>query len=288
MHNVKKAIIPVAGLSTRVYPMNKITKKEFLPIYDSDGIVKPTILKILEDVYDAGIREIYLIIKKEDKPIYDQLFKAVDNSVYKKISEENRKYDKKIENIGKYITYIVQEESLGFAHAVYTARKYIKDDPCILLLGDTFYESYEKSNLVEQLLEFYDHYPYPVIALMDIKEDELKNYGISFGKWIDPDQKVLNIEKITEKPSIEYARKNLLMDEKFLGNVGEWILTKPVFDAIEKGLKTNTMENEYQVMDALQDVLNTTKVLGLKVNGISYDIGNIDSFVKNFDYRRRK
>lgn len=279
MHKISKAIIPLAGLATRIYPMNKVSKKSFLPIIDKDGRIKPVILKLIEELDEAGIEEIYCIIGKNDNEIYKKLFKKSDDLIYKKISESDKKYEQKIERISKKITYLVQEEPLGFGHAVYLAKQYINEEPCILILGDTIYKSNEEKNCIEQLLECYNKYNETIIALQELKEDDLKYYGTINGKKIE--ERLIELDTIVEKPTIDYAKKHLLLDGKFYGNFGEFILTKQVFSELELVISTKIEEGkEYQLMDAFENVIKKVGAKGLIINGQSFDVGNIEAYKK--------
>ncbi len=279
MHSIKKAIIPVAGLATRVYPMNKVTKKALLPICDSDLRIKPVILKLLEELDDCGIEEIYLIIGKEDKEIYENLFKYSTDVILNKLNDEDKKYEDKLYRIGKKISYIIQYEQLGFGHAVYLAKDKIGDEPSILLLGDTIYKSSNEDNCVEQLLSYYDSVRTTIIALKELKEEELKYYGTVQGTWKNNQKTEILLKKIVEKPSIEYARENLTIDNKFFGNFGEFVLTKELFDELEKIINKPILEGkEYQLMDAFDNLIQKNTVHGLVINGNSYDIGNIKAY----------
>lgn len=281
MHKIKKAIIPVAGLATRVFPMNKVTKKAFLPIIDKDNRVKPVILKLLEELQEAEIEEFYLIIGENDEELYNKLFNKVEDKVYEKISNEDKEYENKIVEIGKKVKYIVQHEQLGFGHAVYLAKEYVNDEPALLILGDTIYKSNIQKNCAEQILEFYDKNENVIIAVQEIEEHDLKNYGTVKGNWDNTEKTEMSLETIVEKPSIEYANKNLRIDEKFYGNFGEFVLTKEVFDELEKIINNPISENEeYQLMDAFENIIKTGNAKGLVINGRSYDAGNIESYIK--------
>ena len=280
MHKIKKAIIPVAGLATRMYPISKAVKKALLPVCDIDGRIKPLIFKLLEELVVSGIEEIFLIVNDYDKEVYKKIFEQSSSSVLAKLSSDDKEYDKNLKIIGDKITYIVQNEALGFGHAVYLARDYINKEPVILLLGDTLYKSLNKSiSCVEQLLQYFDDVETTIIALKELKEDELKYYGTVQGKWINDEKNKLILSKIVEKPNIEYAKKNLLIDNKFYGNFGEFILTEELFVELENIISKPLIKGtEYQLMDAFDNLINKSRVDGLIIDGNSYDMGNIAAY----------
>lgn len=153
---VKKAIIPVAGFGTRLYPETRSIKKEFFPIIDKDGYVKPVILVLLEQLEDSGIEEICLVIGEEEQKQYDEFFSPLSQEHISKLSEEKREYEEKILRIGKKITYVYQKERKGFGHAVYQCREFTNNEPVLLLLGDMIYQSYEDKTCSRQLIDAYE------------------------------------------------------------------------------------------------------------------------------------
>lgn len=279
MHKIKQAIIPVAGFATRVYPMNKVAKKALLPICDDDGRIKPVILKLLEELDISGIEKIYLIIGEGEEKLYNRLFKKLPNKILEKLNNKDRIYEDKIYQIGKKINYITQHEKLGFGHAVYLAKEKLSNDPVILLLGDTIYKTNDENSCVEQLLNYYDKVETTIIALKELREDELKYYGTVQGIWSDNEKKEILLSKIVEKPSVDLAKKELVIGGKFFGNFGEFILTKELFDELEIIINNPLLDGqEYQLMDAFDNLIKKTNVYGLVINGNSFDMGNIDAY----------
>ena len=111
-HNVKKAVVPVAGFGTRMYPFTKSIRKSFVPIVDN-GIIKPSILKIVEELDEAGIEQIALVISKDDEKLYRSFFKEpLKDEVFEKLDDKNKEYELKIQRIGEKISFIVQDEQL--------------------------------------------------------------------------------------------------------------------------------------------------------------------------------
>ena len=106
---VRKAIIPVAGFGTRMYPETRFVKKEFLPVVDKNGVAKPVIMHLLEELDDAGIEEIILIVGREELSQFEEMFgKPLSSEHIEKLPERVREYEKRIARIGKKIRYAVQ------------------------------------------------------------------------------------------------------------------------------------------------------------------------------------
>ncbi len=121
---VRKAVIPAAGFGTRLFPATKATKKELFPIIDRDGIAKPAILVIVEEALDAGIEEVIIIVQKHDLDDFQSLFNeqiSIEN--YNKLPPQFQEYSRRLLEIGRHVTFAIQNTQEGFGHAVYCARE---------------------------------------------------------------------------------------------------------------------------------------------------------------------
>lgn len=276
---VTKAVIPVAGFGTRLYPATKGMKKDFFPILDEDGLFKPAIMVLLEQLDASGIEEICLVIGEDEKPVYDALFAPLSEEHRNKLPAEKRFYEDKIIRIGKKIKYVYQKERKGFGHAVYQCREFTKGEPVLLLLGDTIYESYGPKNCMSQLIDAYERTGLPVVSMHSVPLSDVVHYGMMHGQWENKEQTLLKLDAFCEKPSCEYA-------EEFLGNVrkntgaqyyavfGQYILTKEVFEVLENDIRENrTVGGEIQLTSALDKVRERIGMMGLLMDGKSYDIG---------------
>lgn len=276
---VTKAVIPVAGFGTRLYPATKGMKKDFFPILDEDGLFKPAIMVLLEQLDASGIEEICLVIGEDEKPVYDALFAPLSEEHRNKLPAEKRFYEDKIIRIGKKIKYVYQKERKGFGHAVYQCREFTKGEPVLLLLGDTIYESYGPKNCMSQLIDAYERTGLPVVSMHSVPLSDVVHYGMMHGQWENKEQTLLKLDAFCEKPSCEYA-------EEFLGNVrkntgaqyyavfGQYILTKEVFEVLENDIRENRMVGgEIQLTSALDKVRERIGMMGLLMDGKSYDIG---------------
>ncbi|MGN1187557.1 MAG: sugar phosphate nucleotidyltransferase, partial [Lachnospiraceae bacterium] len=119
---VRKAVIPVAGFGTRLYPASKAVKKDFLPVLDKDGLFKPVLMVLLEQLMQSGIEEVCLIIGEGERPLYEAFFAPMADENYDKLSQDKQAYENRLVEIGKKIHYVYQKERKGFGHAVYQSR----------------------------------------------------------------------------------------------------------------------------------------------------------------------
>lgn len=278
MHKITKAIIPVAGFGTRLFPATKVVPKAFLPIYEN-GHIKPVILKLVEELDSAGIEEICLVVNENEKELFTNFFSPVSDIYFSKLKKENIIYENKLIKLGKKITYIIQTDQLGFGHAVYQAKDFAKDEPVIMILGDTLYKSNTNQSCIDQLLTYFDKAQTSVISLQEVPDEDMQYVGISKGTWDNPSKRELTLETIVEKPSVEYAHKNLLIDKKAYGNFGAFILNKEFFDEL-KLVCSNPLEpsKEYQLMDAFENLMKKSVVKGFIMDGKSFDMGNVQKY----------
>jgi len=275
---VRKAIIPAAGFGTRLFPASKAAKKELFPIIDKDGVAKPAILYIVEEAIEAGIEEVIIIVQSEDLEDFQGFFKtqiSIEN--YNKLSPGSQAYSRKILDIGRRVSFVIQDKQEGFGHAIYSARESIGDEPFLLMLGDHIYRSDNDVSCARQLLDAYQHYGKNVIGLRKTNEDQLAFFGTVGGIWIQ-ENKLINITEFIEKPTIDYARENLRIsgfdEDKYLTVFGQYILQPKIFDYLEEHIENNVRERgEFQLTSALERLRKESGFLGLIMEGYRFDIG---------------
>lgn len=289
---VRKAIVPVAGFGTRLFPVTKILKKDFFPVMDVDGILKPAILILLEQLIQAGIEQICLVVGEGEESIYESFFSPLPAEHYEKLPEDKKYYEDMLETLKNKITYVVQKERLGFGHAVYQCRKFTQNEPVLLLLGDMIYKSNQNKNCMEQMIDVYEKSGFPVISMHCVQKKDVVHYGIMSGQWENKEQTILRLNNICEKPTVEYAEDYLKVankknPENYYAVFGQYILTKEVFSQLELNIKNDVRERgEYQLTTALAQVREATGMLGFLVDGKSYDIGLPEKYIetiKNFN-----
>ena len=278
--SIKRAIIPVAGFGTRLFPATKGIKKDMLPIVDKDGIMKPALMVLLEQLEEAGIEEICLVIGEDELVEYEKFFARLPEEHKNKLSAERKNYEDKIIEIGKKVTYVFQKERLGFGHAVYQCRDFAKSEPVLLLLGDMVYQSNTKENCTQQLVHAFERCGKAMVSIHTVESEEVIHYGILQGQWEDESENLLKVEQMVEKPSKEYAVDNLGVqssrkeEKEFYSVFGQYVLTPAVFVELENNIKLGQMVNgEYQLTDALDQVREKYGLFGFKPDGKSFDLG---------------
>lgn len=282
-HAIRKAVIPVAGFGTRLYPATRAVRKEFFPIVDRDGLVKPVILILLEELLESGIEEICLILgSKEERMQYSEFFERPLSAEHlSKLSKENRDYEHHILEVGKHLHYVYQMEKRGFGDAVYHAASFAAGEPVLLLLGDTIYRSKTNKPCALQLIEAYERYPQPIISLGEVPLSRVSYFGILSGTWSKHNNRIMQISAISEKPSVSEAEEHLGVRDKdgvkrYYGVFGQYVLTPDVFDQLAENIKNGVKnaKGEIELTTALEQIHQKHDVLGIRLEGESYDMGN--------------
>jgi len=287
-YQIRKAIIPVAGYGTRLYPVTRNIKKEMLPLIDKDGLVKPAILILLEQLVEAGIEEICLVVGGEDDiNAYNDFFiNQLPEEHLSKLPKEMRKYENLIRTIGERITYKVQNTRLGFGHAVSLCGDFCAGEPVLLLLGDTVYTSSIEENCTQQLIEIYEALKKPLVAIHKIPIEQTGHYGILSGVWQDDLHTQMEITNFVEKPDQSYAEQNLFMpgdkNKEYYAVFGQYILPPEIFEVLNSIISSEQDQStEINMTDAIKSFIGKG-LTGVVLEGAMYDIGNPDAYKKTF------
>ena len=275
---VRKAIIPAAGMGTRMYPATKALKKELLPIIDRDGRAKPIILAIVEEAISAGIEEVGIVVQSGDRDLFYDLLKSPPKpELWSKLSAENKQYSEYLAALGDRITILTQTEQVGFGHAVYCTRDWVNDQPFLLLLGDHVYTSQIESSCATQMLDIYQQNNTSVIGITVMQADIIHKAGCVGGRWKTP-QSILEIAQIYEKPTLEYAREHLqvpgMTEDEFLGMFGMYILEPIIFKLLASEIDNNErFQGEFQLTTCLDKLSQQYGAIAYLVQGQYYDTG---------------
>ena len=285
VHTVRKAIIPVAGFGTRLYPATRAIKKDFFPIPCPDGMVRPVILILLEELIQSGIEEICLVLgSEEERQQYADYFeRPLSEEHLRKLNPEAQEYENRILDIGKHLHYVYQREKRGFGHAVYQAAQFAGNEPVMLLLGDTLYRSESNKPCALQMVEEYERYNQLMVSIHPIPLAEVSRYGILHGVWEDKGRSVLNVSTMHEKPKASYAEEFLGVrnqdgEREYYSVFGQYILTPEVFAQLHEDIMQKEMDgdhvSEIELTSALEAVRQRSGMMGVRLKGRMYDMGN--------------
>ena len=290
VHTVRRAIIPVAGFGTRLYPATRALKKDFFPIPCPDGMVRPVILILLEELVQSGIEEICLVLgSEEERQQYADYFdRPLSEEHLRKLNPEAQEYENRILDIGKRLHYVYQREKRGFGHAVYQAAQFAGNEPVLLLLGDTLYRSDINKACALQMVEEYERYNSLMVSIHPIPLAEVSRYGILHGVWEDKAHTVLNVTTMHEKPKASYAEEFLGVrgsngEKEYYSVFGQYILTPEVFAQLHEDIMQKEIDGDHvteiELTSALEAVRKRSGMMGVRLKGRMYDMGNPQALV---------
>ena len=282
-HTIRKAIIPVAGFGTRLYPETRFLKKDFFPVVDKDNQVKPVILVLIEECLAAGIEDICLVLGgEEERELYRQFFETkLSEEHLAKLPKEKLRYEEHILEVGKKLHYVYQTEKKGFGDAVYRCVDFTGNEPVLLLLGDTLYQSNTNKCCSLQFIEAYEKYNKAMISIHEIPLEKVSFYGIISGKWANKNETVLEMSNITEKPTVAYAEEFLgvgspkLAQKRYFSVFGQYILTPEVFTQLHENIENGVVSNhgEIELTTALEQVREKYGLMAVQLDGKMYEMG---------------
>ena len=278
---VKKAIIPLAGFGTRVFPATKTVRKCFLPLLDTDGLLKPALMIMMNELLEAGIEEICLIIGEDEQEEFDRFFAPLPEEHREKLPADMAACEEWICRMRQHITYVHQKERLGFGHAVWQAKQFADNDPVLLLLGDFLYRSNSGVSCCRQVMDAYKECGRTLVAITGVALDRVAHYGIVNGVWEDTSETMMKVDSMVEKPTDDYAReylgvRNRQGSQKYYATFGQYILTPEVFSELERRIVQEhklSDGREYGLTEALDAVRKKVGMYAFVPDGKSFDIG---------------
>ena len=254
---VRKVVIPAAGLGTRFLPITKAQPKEMLPVVD-----KPVIQYVVEEAVSSGIDDIIIITGRNKRAIEDHFDRSIELEDKLSSSSDDHKTDAFIDlSEIPNIHYIRQREPKGLGDAILLTEKHCNDEPFVVLLGDTITIA-PKGELTctSQMIRAYNKYERSIIAVEPVPEYKIPDYGIINGNEMEPGH--YNIRDIVEKPSVEEAPSNL-------GAIGCYLFTPEIFTRLHETKPGKG--GEIQLTDAIRTLSGS---IGLVTNCRRYDIGD--------------
>lgn len=274
---VRKAIIPAAGLGTRMLPATKAQPKEMLPIVD-----KPAMQYLIEEIIEAGIEEILIITGRNKMSIENHFDYSYELEMILKEAQKEELL-KKVEHVSTLanIHYVRQKKALGLGHAVNCAKSFVGDEPFLILLGDDIiYTEAEKDNVSKQMLNIYNSLKgnVNILGVKEVLKEDLDKYGVI--EYSKSKKGLLEVNSIIEKPNIEEAPSNYAV-------LGRYILQPEIFSILEDAKPTKG--GEIQLTDAILEMINEgIKTYGYIFDGKRYDTGNkYGMLVANIEYGLR-
>jgi UTP--glucose-1-phosphate uridylyltransferase len=265
---VRKAVFPAAGLGTRFLPATKAQPKEMLPIVD-----KPIIQYGVEEAIHSGIQNIIIVTGRGKSAIEDH-FDVSFELEYLLESREKKDLLAIVRGISDMInvSYTRQREALGLGHAVLRAQELVGEEPFAVVLADDLIDA--ETPCLRQLLDVYNFFHAPVLAVMEVPRDKISAYGVIDAEPVSHNgtsDRVYRIRDLVEKPKAAEAPSNLAI-------IGRYVLTPEIFacvQAVDAGAGS-----EIQLTDALHYMLRSRPIYGYRFEGTRHDAGDKLGFLK--------
>ena len=258
MKKVTKAVIPAAGLGTRVLPATKAMPKEMLTIVD-----KPAIQYIVEEAVESGITDILIITNRGKGVIEDHFDRAPELEERLLASGKNDMYDEVV-NISKLanIYFVRQKETKGLGHAVNCARSFVGNEPFAVMYGDDVIIGEDPA--CKQLIRTYEETGLGVLGIKSVPENDIYKYSSLKVKNVHDN--IFKCTDMIEKPSTPDKVMSLY------SILGRCVLTPDIFDILDNTLPGSG--GEIQLTDAMCTLARTKGMMGVDFTGKRYDMGN--------------
>jgi UTP-glucose-1-phosphate uridylyltransferase/mevalonate kinase len=290
---LRKAVVPAAGLGTRLFPATKATKKEFFPLVDRDGLAKPALLLIVEEALEADIEEVIVVVQGQDLDAAEAFFYGRDTALEDgRLPPALRSYARHILAMGRHVSFAIQQTQAGFGHAVACARDAVGDEPFLLMLGDHVYRGHGNRPCARQMLDAYHEHGQSILGLRRVPEAEVVHYGLAVGTWLR-ERSLLRVDGLAEKPTVGQARAHLRMaglpEGSYLAFFGQYVVEPEVFAYLVEEIEAAGQqpaagrpgwEAEFQFTPALERLQRERGLLGLVVDGQCYDIGLPETYLR--------
>ncbi len=254
---IRKAVLPVAGLGTRVLPASKVIPKEMLPLVD-----KPTLQYIVEEAVEAGIEEIIFVTSRSKRSIEDHFdtFPELEQVLERKGKHKELAALRHVQTMATY-TSVRQPVALGLGHAVLCAKALVGNEPFVVMLGDELVAP--ETPCLKHMMQIHEKYNGSVLSLFTSPRELISSYGIASVN--DIEEGVVQVTHLVEKPPLDEAPSDLAV-------AGRYILTPDIFELLEQ--TPQGRGGEIQVTDAIQLQAEAGHCYGLRFSGIRYDTGN--------------
>lgn len=265
---VRKAVFPAAGLGTRFLPATKAQPKEMLPLVD-----KPLIQYGVEEAIHSGIQNVIIVTGRGKSAIEDHF----DKSFELEQMLESRHKEAQLASVREItdpvdVAYIRQREALGLGHAVMRARAIVGNEPFAVVLSDDVIDS--EIPALKQLLDVYEFFGAPVVALMEVPAEAVSAYGVVDAEPVHHNgarDRLYRIRNLVEKPKPQESPSNLAI-------IGRYVLTPEIFNALEE-VQPGKL-GEIQLTDGLKVLLRSRPIYGYRFEGVRYDAGDKLGFLK--------
>ena len=261
---VRKAIIPAAGLGTRLLPNTKSIPKEMLPLVD-----KPVIQYIVEEAVSAGIEEILIITNRGKSPIEDYFDYSPDleERLIRDGKQDEANTVRAVADMADGF-FLRQKETKGLGHAIWRAKSFVGDEPFAILLGDDIMLS--EKPVLKQLVEAAEENSCSAIAVREVPDELIVKYSsVKLEEKLS--DRVFRIGDMNEKPTLEEKFSNYAI-------LGRYVLTPAIFDILAHTAPGRN--NEIQLTDGMKELCHIEPMCAVDFEGRRYDTGNLKGYLE--------
>ncbi|MBP9151054.1 MAG: NTP transferase domain-containing protein [Flavobacteriales bacterium] len=261
---VRKAVIPAAGFGMRMLPITSIVPKELLPVCG-----RPVIEHVVREAVDAGIEEVILVINEGKEAVADY-FRPNEKLRAQLLKSGKHDALHQLERIWSMvkITTVYQDEQNGLGHAVLTAKSAVGNEPFAVLLGDSIVQMDECGSFTEHLISTFNKYGRSVVGVQEVEECLVHKCTIFEG--VEFDETIYNGKRLIEKPTEDETYSNLAFCARY-------VFKPEIFQLLEQTKPVHN--NEIQLTEAMQQLLVSDGLLGAKLLGDRYDIGDCNGLL---------
>jgi UTP--glucose-1-phosphate uridylyltransferase len=290
---IRKAVVPAAGLGTRLFPASHAVKKELFPVVGPDGIARAMIHYHLLELVAAGIEEVCVIVQPGDDAPIRAYFEGPDDAYLSRLEKYPALHAEALamRDLAARLHFAVQHEQEGYGHAVYQSRAFAAGEPVILCLGDHLFRGTETSPVSDLIAHWSGR---SVSAVNRITPAQLRGYGTIAGSRRADDPRLIDVSLIIEKPDVETARAQLrvedLPDDIFLGWFGMHLLAPSIYDVLGEMIRDDVRDGgEFQLTRAQEIQRQREGYLALEMTTAQrFDFGLPDDFLASVQAFRER
>lgn len=260
---VRKAVIPAAGLGTRMLPATKTIPKEMLPLLD-----KPVIQYIIEEAAASGVEDILVVTNRQKSAMddYFDYFPELEERLTRTGKHEYADTIRRVADIAN-IFYVRQKETKGLGHAIYRAKRFMGDEPFAVLLGDDV--MYSETPVTRQLIDAAEKYGCSAVGIQTVADEQIGAYSSLAVTPLEPG--IFDVNDLVEKPTPTQKLSNYAI-------LGRYVLRPEIFDCLEN--LPAGYGGEIQLTDGLKALLSGDRMIAVDFEGKRYDTGNQRGFLQ--------
>ena len=257
--DIKKAVIPVAGLGKRFSPISRTIPKAMMPLID-----RPVLDYAIFEAIESGINEIFVVMSPSQNMIIDY-YENDPTLPNQPVQNQIRKHIKKsilLEN-SVQLHFAIQEKPLGLGNAILVTKEFIEQDPFVIILPDDLI--FAQKAITLSMINYFNHFNSNIIAVREVQNELINQFGIVEIKENLLKDHFSPVKSMIEKPKLNESTSNLAI-------VGRYILLPSIFESLEN--TSPGANNEIQLTDAISTLLAKQETYAFNFEGNHFDVGN--------------